>query len=73
MTNAGWSFVALTEDELAAADEETAIRGFKIEKKAQKVLNMTLSYARFLLLQMDTAVAWMADQLVRGKPGLVPH
>ena len=38
MTNDGWSFVALTEDELAAADEETAIRGFKLEKKSQKVL-----------------------------------
>ena len=25
-------------DELAAADEETAIRGFKLEKKSQKVL-----------------------------------
>ena len=37
MTNDGWSFVALTEDELAGADEETAIRGFKLEKKAQKV------------------------------------
>ena len=38
MTNDGWSFVALTEDELAAADEEMAIRGFKLEKKSQKVL-----------------------------------
>jgi UDP-sugar pyrophosphorylase len=37
VVNDGWSFVALTEEELAAADEETAIRGFKIEKKAQKV------------------------------------
>ena len=44
MTNDGWSFVALTEDELAAADEETAIRGFRVEKKAQKVLGTTLIF-----------------------------
>ena len=37
MTNDGWSFVALTDEELAAADEETAIRSFRIETKAQKV------------------------------------
>lgn len=39
VVNDGWSFVPLTEEELAAADEDTAIRGYKIEKKAQKVID----------------------------------
>ena len=41
VVNDGYSFVALTEEELASATEEMAIRGFKVEKKGEKVWSHT--------------------------------
>lgn len=41
VVNDGYSFVALTEEELASATEETAIRGFKVVKKGEKVWSHT--------------------------------
>jgi UDP-sugar pyrophosphorylase len=41
VVNDGYSFVALTEEELASATEEIGIRGFRVEKKGEKVWSHT--------------------------------
>ena len=41
VSNAGWSFVALTPEEQEAATEEIGIRGFRVERTAQTVWSHT--------------------------------